>query len=206
MNHKPLSPKASLIEENLASGGSNSLGAFALQEMSATLTSQGLEPSTYRFFAVRDSKQSGSEVIGPITVPGGTYTEAELYGALKSKLPQFRSQVKSLAETSAKIIALGEDSTEYSYQVTLFWPSIVRLKIFLGLTPYVSDIVSMLLSARYQFINRDTPLASLAAVSSALFEICRLLRIDQSTVDRVSDHLEGGGIDPIAADALRRHA
>jgi len=198
-----LSRQAQQIENLFDSDKSNSLQAFALQEMSGVIEERGFAPSQYNFFAVRKNDLAGLEVFGPKSLAIGNYTEEALYGAASSPLPHFRSAIRSLAMKSAQIAALDQDDVEYDYQITLFWADVGRLKDFLGVSAHVSELVSEFLTARFQFIGKDTPQSAIAAIARGLSIASEARRLDSAVVERVVDALETGGMDSLAVDALR---
>ena len=203
MSARQLSSKARQIENLFDSDKPNSLQSFALQEMAGAVESKGLSPSNYSLFAVRTNDSLGSEVFGPKSVPVGIYSEELLYGAASSPIPHFRSAIRSLAAKSSKIAELDPDEVEFSYQVTLFWTEVGRLKEFIGVSTHVSELVSELLTARFQFLGKDTPMAALRALAEGLTIAAEAKRLDALVVERVVDALEAGGVDSLAVDALR---
>lgn len=118
-------------------------------------------------------------------------------------LPHFRLAIRALAVKAAQIAALDEDGVEYSYQVTFFWFDVGKLKNFLGVSAHVSELVSEFLTARFQFIGKDTPQSAITAIARGLSIVTDAKRLDSSVVERVVDALESGGLDPLAVDALR---
>lgn len=198
-----LSRQAQQIENSFDSDKSNSLQSFALQEMSGVIEAKGLAPSHYSLIAVRKNDLAGSEVFGPKNLSIGNYSEEALYGAASSPLPHFRSAIRTLAAKSAMIAALNQDDVEYDYQITLFWADVGRLKDFLGVSPHVSELVSEFLTARFQFIGKDTPQSAIEAIARGLSIATEARRLDSSVIERIVDALESGGLDSLAVDALR---
>lgn len=209
MSNRSLSQKARRVESLFESGNSNSLQVFALQEMTSAIESRGFSPSSYELFAVRKNDQAGQEVLGPKNLHVGNYSEEALYGAASSPLPHFRSAIRTLAARAARaaraasVAGLEPDEVEYSYQVTLFWADLGKLKDFLGVSTSVSELVTELLTARFQFIGKDTPASAMKALAQALAISAGAKRLDSAVVERVVDALEAGGIDSLAPDALR---
>jgi hypothetical protein len=203
MSNRLLSHRARQIENLFDSDKTNSLQAFALQEMSGVIEAKGYAPSHYSLVAVRKNELAGLEVFGPKNLPIGNYSEEVLYGAVSSPLPHFRSAIRTLAAKAAQIAALDEGDVEHSYQITLFWSDVGKLKDFLGVSAHVSELVSEFLTARFQFIGKDTPQSAIAAIAHAFSIATEARRLDSSVVERVVDALESGGLDSLAVDALR---
>ena len=207
-----LTSQAQHVERQFDSERSNSLKDFLEQEKVKTTESKGLLSSNYDIFAIRRNDKAGVEIFGPKQVAIGSYTESaigsytesSLYGAATSPLPAFFSSVRALAAKAENIRQFSDSDVEYHYQVTHFWTEFVKLSQFLGVSASVSEIVAEFLTARLQFLKKDTPVKAIAAIADALSIVSEAKRLDSYVVEKVADALESGGIDPLAVDALRR--
>lgn len=204
MSVSMLTSRAVHVEQQFDSEKSNFLRNFLEHEKATSVESKGLAPSNYEVFAVRRNANAGVEIFGPKKFAIGTYTEEALYGASTSPLPAFFSAVRTLQTKAEGIRTIEENEIEFAYQVTLFWAEVNKLSQFLGVSASVSEIVSELLTARAQFVKRDTPPGAIAAIADALRILSEAKRLNSLIVEKITDTLETGGIDPLAVDALRR--
>ena len=119
-------------------------------------------------------------------------------------MTRFRSAIQALALRAQSTSALDPGQNEYGHQASLFWAEVGELKEFLGLSPTVSEIVAEFRTARFQFLGIDTPAAAMEAVSIALKLVADAKQIDSELVDEMVEILEGGGVDPLGQDRLRK--
>ncbi|MES2737273.1 MAG: hypothetical protein V4672_13195 [Verrucomicrobiota bacterium] len=198
-----MTSKAQHVEQHFESQGTNYLKEFIDEEKSVALEAKGLTPSHYKLFAVRTNDAAGSEIFSPKNVHVGDYSEDFMYGAASGPLPQFRSAIRALHAKARKIETLDQYDIEYSYQVTLFWSDLAKLTKFIGLSAHVSEIIGELLTARYQFLGKDTSKAAMGAIGDALGIAAEAKRFDSSVSEKMADALESGGMDPLVLDSLR---
>ncbi len=167
----------------------------------------------YDLFLVRRNDRVGTEIMGPKNFHVGNYSEQtlSLYGVAGSLQPKFRPALRALAQHAHKITQIAVEETgpeieriEYFYQVTLFWADIGKLKEFLGISPELSELVTGFLTARFQFIGRDTPVSAMKVLAKALTIAADANRHDTALVDQVVDTLDAGGMDSLAFDVLRK--
>lgn len=203
MNPRQVTSKAQHVEQHFDSPGTNLLKEFIDQEKSVALEAKGLMASHYKLVAVRTNDAAGSEIFSPKNVYIGDYPEDLMYGATSSPLPQFQSAIRALFAKARKIETLEQDDIEYSYQVTLFWSDLAKLTKFIGLSAHVSEIIAELLTARYQFLGKDTSKSAMGAISNALGIATEAKRFDSSVSEKMADALEAGGMDPLVLDSLR---
>jgi hypothetical protein len=196
-----LSPKAEHIESQFEAEKPNQLQRFAGQEAARVLESKGLSPSKYDLWAVRHNEQAGQEILKPRNVAIGSYTEDFMFGAAISALPQFRSAIRHLSESAVNIAKLSADSSEYSYQVTIFWAAVGKLKEFLGINPLVSQFIGLFLTVKFQFRKKDTPTSAIAAVGKGLQLVADAKRYDKVALMACAEAMESGGIDCFAFDS-----
>ena len=203
MTTQTLSPSARKIEAQLDGSGSCDLNSFLRQESSREVETRGFAPSYYDVFVVRRNDQAGNEVFGPKRLHVGTYSEEALYGAVDSPVVRFRSAILALKVRAERTASMKPEDVEYGHQTALIWAEVGRFKEFIGISPVISEIAAELRTARFQFLGKDTPPASLQAVASALRLVAEAKRFDAPLVDRIVKALEHGGIDSLAPDALR---
>lgn len=203
MNPKQLSRKAQKVEGQFETQNPNWLQNFLSEEKVSAIEAQGLNPSEYKLFAVRTNELAGSEIFSPKNVEIGNYSEEVLYGAANSPIPHFLTAIRSLNARAEKIKVLVEADIEYIYQVTLFWAELSRLVDFIGLSFHISDLVTLLLNARAQYIGKDTPKSAIVTMADALKLAMEAKRLDGIVVSRMADALASGGVDLCILDAFR---
>src|SRR5260221_4973420 len=167
MATQTLSPTARQVESQLDGSGSSHLNDFLRQESSDKVETKGFAPSNYDVFAVRRNDRLGNEVFGPKHLLVGNYSEEALYGAAGSPVVRFRSAIQSLKVRAERASSVKPEGVEYGHQTGLVWAEVGRLKEFIGTSPAISEIVSELRTARFQFLCKDTPLVAIAAVVAA---------------------------------------
>lgn len=198
-----LTPAACQIEVQLQRRNSNPLQDYLNDEATRHLQEKGLGPSDYDMFLVRRNQFAGSEVFGPNAWHAGKYNEKTLYGAAGSPIFRFRSAIQALKILADKAKSIDPENVEYGHQATLFWSEVGKLKDFVGLSPVISEIVAEMRTARFQYLEKDTPLPALDAVAEALRLLTEANRLDPELVDVVVSILEEGGIDSLAQEGLR---
>ncbi len=198
-----LSPTARKIEAQLDGSGSCDLNSYLGQESLREVETRGFAPSNYEVFVVRRNEQAGSEVFGPKHLDLGTYSEEALYGVAGSPVVRFRAAILTLKVRAERTATMKPEDVEYGHQVALNWAELGRFKEFIGISPVISEIVAELRTARFQFLGKDTPPATMQALALALTIVAEAKRFDVPLVDRIVKTLEHGGIDSLAPDALR---
>ena len=197
-----ISERARLIERLLDEPKANTLQDSVLKKGASAIIGMGISPSDYEVYVVRKNKEAGSEILGPKQFPAGNYSEDEL-GSVISQQKKFRLALRQLNAKASRISQLVEDDVEYSYLTTLFWVEIVKMKEFLGMSVHISELITGLMTARFQFLGKDTPASAVNALAKALTIAVEASVLDSSVIDQVLDVLEANSIDPLAVDALR---
>ena len=180
-----------------------SLPSFLKSEASNVIDSKRSETSKYAMYLVRESPNTGPEIFGPTRIHGDTYTSEQLYGAVKSPIPHFRSKLRGLEAKAGEITKCEEYAAEYFYEVTLFWAEVGKLSEFLGASREVDEIITNLTTARFLFLGKDTPMAAIEAVGAAMKLATTANRITFAVADQVADVLEAAGLDLLVVDSLR---
>ena len=203
MDPQTLSPTARQVEALIASRADNSLQTYLRQESARLIEARGETASRYVVFAVRENSDVGDDVFRVKPLPLVSYSEAQLYGAAGSPLARFKTVIRALADRAAAAAALPPGEVEYAHQTTLLWAEVGKLKDFLGVSAAITGIVAELRTARFQFLGKDTPPASVQALTQALRRVAEARRLDVDLVDEVVETMERGGVDPLAPEALR---
>jgi len=177
--------------------------SFLAEKASTGALQAGVPTSHYDHFLLRRNSAVGDEIFGPKTIQIGTYSETELYGAAGSPSSRFRAAIQALADNARRVSGLDPETLEFSHRITLLWADMGRLKEFIGTTPIITEIVSELRTARFQFLARDTPREMVMALANALKLLVEARRMDTGLVDRFVETLEQGGFDSLAFDILR---
>jgi hypothetical protein len=196
-----LSPSARQVEARLLLGTSGHLNAFTTQQAIQQLEKKGLSISEYELIA-RRRNAAGDATFGPMHLNVGVYSERELYGASGSLIPRFRSTILDLAEKAQSICLLDPTEIEYAHRTALFWSDVSNLKVFLGTSSAISELVAEFRTARYQVIGKDTPVNLVKAVGKALDLVSTAARFDSDLVDSVIDTMEDGEFDSFAPNAF----
>ena len=205
MSNKLLSPRAQVLEKQWEEPGDNRYKRQLPELAALSPVAQQAPSGTYNLYMVRNHPEAGSEIFGPKTLHLGKYSEADLYGSSSgSPVIAFKSALAALKDQAARIGQLDEDTLECGHQATLFWADVGALKTFIGVSPVITEIVTELRTARFQFLRRDTPPSIFKALETALGLFLDSARWeDPSAVDQFVEILEKAGYDSLVIDALR---
>lgn len=155
--------------------------------------------------------QSAPQVLGASTRPMGAI-QSEVLAFMDWLSPEktetgaldgFRTAIRDLASIAERAASLLPDNIEYAHQVSLFWAGVGRLKDYLGISNSISELVSELRTARFQFLGKDTPPQLMQAMVKAFETVEQAKCYDEALVDDVVSLLEQAGVDSFAPDQLR---
>lgn len=116
----------------------------------------------------------------------------------------FRQMVNRLCGEVSLLLALPDGPEHARQTVAEFWRNVASLKDFFGINSGISQIVSMLRTARFCWMERTSSRAILEVISNCLQAIAsRKEPYTDEFADEIGDRLEEAGVDLNAVDILK---
>lgn len=119
------------------------------------------------------------------------------------RIRDFRQMVARLRGEVSLLLALPGGPEHSRHTVAEFWRNVAGLREFFGINSGISQIVSMLRTARFCWLDRDTSRDMLRVMSECLQAIAIHAAYTDEFADEIGDRLEEAGVDLNAVGSLK---